>query len=280
MNKCNLNVIIKKPYKIIIVSDFHAGHRVGLTPTPWQMKYVETDVTKHNKVLKVQKSMWDFFSKEIIKIKKETKCPTLCIVNGDSVDGQNPKNSGIEEITTSILEQVAIAKNIIDFIGANTNIIVAGTDFHCSGPSGTDAEQVLADQLHAKFENHCWIDVHGVVMDFKHYIGSGSTPQSRYNPLGKESTWSKLWQEADLIPDVDYLIRSHVHYYSMIQSSSQTCLTTPSLQGLGSLFGIRKCSGMVDVGFITFDVEPSGKTTMTKHFANLQPQAVKPIMFN
>lgn len=272
-----MNIITKKDYRLVVLSDMHCGHCVGLTPPQFQGKFINEDVVKHNKYVKIQKSMWDFFSKEITTLNKEKRIDIL-VSNGDAINGQNTKNSGVEEITTDRLKQVAIAKSVIDFVDSKSNIIVSGTDFHVG--NSENFEQILAEQLDCKFENHTWLDISKQVFDIKHHCASSGVPQGRYNPIAKEAVWASLWSETNLIPNpVKFLVRSHVHYFSLIQNSRMTALTTPALQGFGSRYGATRCSGLVDIGFISFDILKNGQTIMTKHFANMLEQKTKPIIF-
>lgn len=272
------NIVTKKPFSMVVISDCHAGHVVGLTPPEWQGRYVDEDVAKHNKFIKVQKAMWDFFSDEIINLKKD-KPIDLLVSNGDIIDGTGWRSGGCELITTDRLKQVAIAKNIVDFVGAKDNCIIGGTPYHVGAEE--EFEAVLAEQLKCKYENHAFIEINKQVFDIKHHIGSSSIPQGRHSAISKEGLWSKLWQAADLIPsNVQYLIRSHVHYFSLISDSQITCLTTPALQGFGSRYGSKLCSGIPTIGFISFDIYPNGQISMQKHFANMEHQKAKSIIFN
>lgn len=272
-----MNILTRKDYRMVVLSDIHAGHVVGLTPPDWQGKFVDEDVAKHNKFIKIQKAMWDFFSSEIIKLNKEKRI-NLVISNGDAIDGNGWRSGGCELITTDRLKQVAIAKKVIDFVGAKDTLCISGTPYHTGNEE--EFEHVLATQLKCKYENHAFIDINKQVFDIKHHIGSSSVPHGRYTPISREGIWSKLWQHADLIPqNVKYLIRSHVHYFSLISDSELTCLTTPGLQGFGSRYGAKLCSGIPTIGFISFDIAANGQITMQKHFANMAQQKTKTIIF-
>ena len=272
------NIITRKDYRMVLISDLHCGHISGLTPPEFQGKFVSDDVSKHNKLVDIQKATWSFFNKEIADLHKE-KSIDICVSNGDAIDGDGWRSGGTELITTDRNKQVKMAKTIIDGIGAKTNIIVAGTGYHTGNEE--DFEQTLAQMVNGKFESHSWLEINKQVFDIKHHCGSSGVPHGRYTPIAKEAIWSKLWSEVGLIPEgVKYLIRSHVHYFSCIQDDRMTALTTPALQGFGSKFGSRRCSGIPTIGFLSFDIKANGTIIMRKHFADLTTQRAKATKFN
>jgi hypothetical protein len=112
-------------------------------------------------------------------------------------------------------------------------------------------------------------------------VGSSSVPQSRQAPIAKEMIWAKLWQEKELIPKpVSYLIRSHIHYFNLLDDGDMTAITTPALQGFGSKFGSKMCSGIPTIGFVSFDILANKTVIMRKHFLNLTTQKAKATLFN
>ncbi len=81
------------------------------------------------KYVKIQKAMWDFFQKEISTLQKE-KSIDILVCNGDAIDGDGFRSNATELITSDRLKQVSIAKQVINFIDAQKNIIVCGTAYH------------------------------------------------------------------------------------------------------------------------------------------------------
>jgi hypothetical protein len=52
----------------------------------------------------------------------------------------------------------------------------------------------------------------------------------------------------------DVFLRGHVHHFSHSEQPTFHAFTCPSLQGLGSKYGSRQCSGVVHFGFLIFDL--------------------------
>jgi hypothetical protein len=273
-----MNILKRKDYRLVVVSDMHCGHAVGLTHPDYQGKIVSDDVGKRNKLNNIQKAIWDFYATEITNLQRDKKIDIL-VSNGDAIDGDGWRSGGTELITTDRNMQVQIAKSAIKRANANTNIIVAGTPYHTGNVE--DFEEILAQQINGKFENHAWLDINGVIFDIKHNVGSSSVPQSRQAPIAKEMIWAKLWQEKELIPKpVSYLIRSHIHYFNLLDDGDMTAITTPALQGFGSKFGSKMCSGIPTIGFVSFDILANKTVIMRKHFLNLTTQKAKATLFN
>lgn len=282
MNK-DINIMKKKNFKMVVISDLHCGHFSGLTHPEFQNKFTTENIGKRNKLKTIQSEIYNFFNREITNIKRKGKIDIL-VSNGDIIDGIGAKSGGTELLTTDRLQQVKMAERIIKDIKADYNLIIAGTPYHTGDTE--DYEEILSELLiehnmNSKFGSHEWLTINGKTFDFKHFTGSSSTPHSRSTALNKEIIWTSLWEEKDLIPSpVDYIIRSHVHYYMAVDDGDCIAMSTPALQGFGSKFGSRKCSGIPRIGFLSFEIEPNGKVHIHKHFANLVTHKAKATIFN
>jgi hypothetical protein len=275
MNKPNL--LLRRSYRLIILSDEHCAHISGLTHPDFQGKFINDDVIKHNKITQIQRDLWKFFDTEITNLQREKPIDIL-LNNGDFLDGSGERSGGTELLSTDRFFQIQMCKKVVETVKAKHVTIVAGTPYHCG--QSEDWEQVLANDLKCKFESHAWLDINKVVFDCKHHCGSSSIPHGRFTAISRDAIWAKLWAEANLIPQkINYLIRSHVHYFSMIDDGAMVAMTTPSLQMFGSKYGARKCTGIPTIGFLSFDINPNGSVIFRKHLANLSSQVAKPTLF-
>lgn len=261
----------KKSKRILIISDMHCGHQTGLTCPDWQYQESKNDVAKKNKYARVQKECWIWFSKEIKNLGKID----LLIINGDAIDGNGYKSGGTEQITTDREKQCSMAIEIINFINADKIIMTSGTAYHTGEEE--DFEEFIAREVHAKFGSHEWVSVNNVVFDIKHKVGSSSIPHGRFTSIARENLWSKLWAERELIPKSQILIRSHIHYFTFQGDGSYLAMSTPALQGMGTKFGSRICSGFVDYGFIYFDINSDGHYDWHVKLADVKSHKVNPI---
>ena len=79
--------------RVLILSDLHCGHNLGLTPPSWWNHFKE-----------IQEAGWNFYTENLAEIGPVD----LCIVNGDAVDGPGRKDS-LQHCTTDTGEQIKIA---------------------------------------------------------------------------------------------------------------------------------------------------------------------------
>ncbi len=228
---------------------------MGLTPPKWQLQFIDKSTTKRNKFCQLQKEMWGKF----INILDQMPPLDFAVFNADLVDGKGKKSGGVEQITTDMHEQCDMAVAVIDEVRKRCKknhkfIGTYGTDYHVS-TEGDDWEHIIAHKAQFdKIGSHEWLDVNGLVFDIRHHLGSSSVPTGRHNASAREGLWNDLWSLANMQPRADVIIRSHVHYYQHCGTSSKLCMTLPALQGMGSKYGARRCSGTVDWGVVLFEI--------------------------
>lgn len=242
--------------RMAVLADLHCGHLVGLTPPRWQVTPTKSDGrTKRDKYAEIQKEAWAWYLKNIT-----SRGPfDVIVVNGDAIDGKGARSGGTELITSDRHEQVQMAAQAIlrapKAKGCKT-ILTYGTAYHTG--DGEDFENALADEVNAtKIGSHEWVDMGGVVFDFKHHVGGSQIPHGRSTAINREALWSAIWAETDYTPTSNVVIRSHVHYFTFAGGDIEPALriTTPALQAMGTKFGSRRCSGTVSFGFLTFTVD-------------------------
>lgn len=258
----------KTPKRVLALGDLHSGHIIGLTPPSYQ--YGTT--SRKEPFLsfgKLQKETWDLYAKTI----KEIGEVDLLIVNGDCIDGRGDISGSTELITSDRLEQVNIAYEALSIIKAKNTHISYGTAYHTG--KYEDYENLLAEKLNASISAHEWIDVNGCIFDVKHHIGSSGVPHGRHSAIAKERLWNTLWSFKDDQPNANIFIRSHVHYYNYCGGPDWVGITLPALQGLGSKYGARRCSGIVDFGMVLFEIDENGGWSWKPYITKIKSQANK-----
>jgi hypothetical protein len=172
------------------------------------------------------------------------------------------------------IERIGI-KTIYALTTTSKTYVVEGfvshnTPYH-TGDS-EDWENIIAERVDAAIGEHEWVDVEGVVFDLKHHpAGSSGIPHGRHSGVARDRLWNLIWAEKELQPKGDVFIRSHVHYHNFAGGPDWLAMTTPALQGFGSRFGARRCTGIVDFGFVTFTVN-KGTYTWQPIIAKLEEQ--------
>jgi hypothetical protein len=246
--------------KILVISDLHCGHMVGLTPPDWW----RPERTYEGKV---QRALWGAY----VDMLRDVGRVDCLVVNGDAIDGRGKKSGGTEQIEPDRLEQVAMAEQCIAVTKAPSVRLTYGTAYHVS-EDGEDIESVLAKNVGAvDIGSHTWLDAEGVVIDCRHHCGSSGIPHGRGTQPARERLWNVLWSDKGQCPRAQVIIRSHVHYHSYVGGSDWVAMTTPALQGLGSKYGARRCSGTVDFGMVLINCK-QGDFSWVAHTRNVVAQ--------
>jgi len=242
--------MVKKKFKrVVVVSDLHCGHRAGLTPPDhWQ---------KGTSYFQQQQKTWNFYTDALKELQKEHPIDYL-ICNGDAIDGKGQKSGGTELYEPDRSKQVEIAEICLREAKADKYMLVYGTAYHTG--QDEDWEKQLAWRLDAEITGHLFWECPntGITFDVKHKVGSSQVPWGRFTAINKDKIWNTIWHDKGGQPDGDIIIRSHVHYFAYSGDGSYLCVVTPALQGFGSKYGVRECVGMVNFGFIWFDIEENG----------------------
>ena len=245
--------------RVVVIADLHCGHRVGLTPPGYQegqrtLRDKHDHKTKFlNRCAASQKECWMAYK----AIMADLQPIHLLIVNGDAIDGRGEKSGGTELITGDRDEQCSMAVESIMLAKAKHIAMCYGTAYHAGQEE--DWEDQIARRVKAdKIGSHEWPSVNGLIFDVKHFVGSSSIPHGRATAVKREALWNTIWAEARKQPQARVIVRSHVHYFEFNGNVRQLCMTTPALQAMGTKFGARKCSGIVDWGVTYFDVDKDG----------------------
>jgi len=250
-----------KAKRILLMGDFHCGHGVGLTPPHWQIRTPDCDeeTTKRPKMAALQRECWQRFDAEL----RACAPYDALFFLGDAIDGKGDRWGGSEQITTDREEQSNMAVAVFDhtrlYARRGFKIVgVYGTPYHVGREE--DWENIIAQR--AGFEKigaHEWPDVNGCIFDLKHHVGSSRIPHGRHTATAADMVWNTFWAEADLQPRATIIVRAHVHYHQLVRSMGRVGMTLPALQAMGSKFGSRMCSGLVDWGFVVADIGPKGE---------------------
>ena len=249
--------------RVLVISDQHCGHDLGLTHPSDDFD----DGTTH---YLVRRTIWEWYKPLVKRLK-----PHIVIVNGDAIDGDGKKSGGTEQLTTDRIKQCKMAVKTLKVIPGKPKFFMSyGTGYHTGDDE--DFEDIIAREIEAqKIGAEDTIDVNGLLINYRHHIGRSGIPHGRHTAIAKERLWNLIWAERKEYPKADVLIRSHVHYYDFDGDFDWLGMTTPALQGYGSKYGGRKCTGTVDVGLVYFDVK--GKDDYTWKAERLKFPAAEPL---
>lgn len=274
---------MKKPIakKLVCIADMHCGHRVGLTPPNWQWNDNKEKDHIWQKFGKIQKECWNWYESQVSQIAPVD----VLVVNGDAIDGRGERSGGVELITGDRNEQIKMAVECIEVWKPKQIVVVRGTPYHTGEIESFEdtVSYLLTESGHSvKVGDHEWVSINGVVFDFKHYIGGSQIPHGRKTALMRDVLWNEIWSEADLQPKSDWIVRSHVHYceggFSYRGGRKINAVITPALQAMGTRFGARQMSGLVDFGFLNWTINEKGIVCSEERIANIQYQKAKSLI--
>lgn len=249
----------KRTFKrVVVIADLHCGHRVGLTHPDFNV--APPRGSKRWPLYVLRRRLWKFYAEAIGSLKPID----ALIVNGDAVDGKGQKSGSTELITADRDEQAEMAAAAILHAEAGLVVMSYGTPYHTG--ASEDWENAVAKEVSAaKIGGHDWLDVNGLVFDYRHYVGRSIIPHGRHTSVSRERLWNLLWAEWDEYPKAQVFLRSHVHYFNFCGGYKWLALTTPALQGPKTKFGTRQSTGTVDFGIVSFDVVDREEWTWRPH---------------
>jgi hypothetical protein len=256
---------------LIILSDFHCGHRFGLTPPGW----LPIEPAERNaEWVKANRALFSWYEAEM----KRNAPYDVIFVNGDCIEGKGSKSGGTELIASDLEEQSDMATELIRCIPKRKGCKIfmsRGTPYHVSSKDGEDWENIIAERVGAVVDEHLWVEIEGIMFDLKHHPSGGSqVPHGRHTAVAKDFLWNALWHERKMQPKSQVIIRSHQHYHIYSGGPDWLAMITPALQGAGSKFGARRCAGLVDFGFVTFNIN-KGEYSWQTHTSNIAEQKAK-----
>jgi len=246
--------------KLVVVSDLHAGCRLGLCPSGGVTLDDGGIYLPSGLQLKLW-GMWREFWEDFVPEATDGE-PWGLVVNGDAIDGVH--HGTTTQVSHNVLDQVRMAHEILEPVVARSAAYyhVRGTEAH-AGKSGHLEEQ-LAESLGAvpnrvgQYARHdLWKTLGGHLVHLAHHVGSGggSEAAAPYRELQQVFSESARWGRTP--PDV--IVRSHRHRFIVTEiptgrvvgaergrspSGTAACVVTPGWQGR-TPFSFKSSNGRV-----------------------------------
>lgn len=263
----------------MVVSDLHCGHVVGLTPPEYQFRSVSND-SRHNKFYTIQSVLWNKFQHLLQDIRKQFGLIDGVINVGDSIDGKGERSGGVEQIKLEMGTQVAMSVKCFDTIREICNpkakfFGVYGTAYHTSTSGDEWEDSVYKDAGFEKWGSHEWVDVNGCIIDVKHHIGTSVIPHGRGTAVLRDMLWNDMWSLDGSQPRANIVLRGHAHYYQAVDTDEKLGIICPALQGMGSKFGSKICSGRVSWGVIVLTITNKNEYEWHKKIVTIEEQKAK-----
>ena len=251
-----LEETVDNTFSIVVISDIHTGN-INAICTDEAAKFIrhKRKRTLHKNLMKA----WKYCASKVSKPEID-----LLVINGDAIDGDNRKDLGTEVWTTSMNEQINDTVELITSHYKFKNVIVTtGSGYHVTRGSDHVEEQLgeklaayetdgtigryLRHQILPKSKkkvdgNTRYQGVHYLFTDYKwkfkagnevisltHHISHSKVEFYRSTPLAREMVTTEL-DSGKYAPDErpTILIRSHTHYYCMLEFSTSVGIITPA----------------------------------------------------
>jgi len=260
----------KHTYKrMVVLSDLHCGHILGLTPPSWQF---QSDNIELGHIAEMQREGWNWYMNAIKRVGKNID---ILVINGDLIDGRGDKSGSTELITSDRARQISIGVECVEQWDANQVFMTRGTPYHTGNHE--QFEDLAAEKLGAYIDNSLDIKVNGKLFNFRHKVAGSTVPHGKATAVIKESFWNLVQSAYNEVPFADVVIRSHVHYMMINQDSMRYSITTPALQ-LNSRYGQQQCTGLTDFGFLVIDIYDNGHIIINPCVAKLELDVKKNVI--
>lgn len=228
--------------KIIVISDTHCGHYMGITPPEY--------MTQEEPIKTISLDLWCWFCEQL-----NPSGYDYMLHAGDIIDGAGRKDNTFL-LTTDPLKQGKIAKTVIEKIGARKHYFCYGTPYHVSGDS--DFESPVAEYFGDKISWLRKLEIEGVKFNLAHTIGKSTSPVGGDIALRKQIVWNYLLDVKESGESADVIIRGHAHEYRALLDADTTAFICPSLK-IGNAdydrYGRKMQGGHYHVGFVEIDVD-------------------------
>ena len=254
---------------IVVVGDIHAGSNAAVCVP--DMPLNGGGSFRHSAAQRALYDAWCSLAKEWGK-------PDILIVNGDAIEGQARKESGVPCWSTDLDDQIECAALLCKEFNAKTTYIIEGTGYHVDA-GGKSLEHHLGVRLNAekiglngqRAAPELFLRVGGLTFHAAHHISIG-TGWYKTTPLARELVFALL-NESDK-HRVDVLLRSHVHYYCGVEFHRQHGYTLPAWQ-LQTKYMLKKSAfGLLpSIGALRFRVRGSEMKVDKRFF---KPAEAKP----
>jgi len=239
---------------------------------------VNSELKTHYKPNTLQKELYRIWLDSIDHLHQK---PNICIVNGEPIDGGNPKQQGNQSWSTNLADQATDSIKLLKKIPSKEILFVKGSGYHVT-IQGTSIEQFIAERMNAvdysiyegmqttKADYWANVDINGKKFSFTHHTPYAKFFAYRATPLSKEMALLSLDKDRSKLK-YDVIVRSHVHYYIAISTLNTHAFTTGAWKypdahltrgGLGGIYP--------DIGGVEVIVESNGTILIIPHFSQLR----------
>ena len=156
-----------------VVSDIHDGSITAVCSDKPKISELGVDHTPN----KLQKELYRIWNEAISELQAK---PDICIVNGEPIDGANPKSQGNQSWSSNLYDQAMDSVRLLKRIKAKQYLFTRGSGYHVQ-VQGTPVEQFVAEKIGGveyssidgiKTNNWYWanVEMNGKLFSFAHHL--------------------------------------------------------------------------------------------------------------
>jgi len=205
--------------------------------------------------------------------------PKILVINGEPVDGSNPRSLGDSVWSTNYLDQMTDVEKLIKMIPHEKIYLTSGSPYHTTREA-TNFEKIFGKKIGAEsytsvIGNETMADFEATfkVFDkhihFTHHVGYSGWWMYRPTPIARELV-KMHFQHRENGFHTDLLVRSHVHYYVEVRFPNTIGLSTPAWKFPDGFLYKQGEPEMPTVGNIEVIVESNGKIIVEPHLAPIK----------
>ena len=221
----------KHPNTIGIVSDLHCGSQWGLFPPKWVPPKKNAGAPVEANV--GQKYLWEWWMwhaktwSDIVG----GEGLDLLVINGDAIEGKQPRPKSTGLITADLQWQADIAyecmKPFVDKVRPKKIIRTVGTGYHEQPDNPLPAldARLGINSVDEEFN----IKTETGILQVQHNPGSGGAIY-KGTIIDREILWSIITAALGKAPDANIIVRSHLHYHHTMMTHGKTFVLTPGWQ--------------------------------------------------
>ncbi len=211
--------------RILTFNDLHIGSCYGLLPEDFR----DSSGNIHQQNLG-QKFLWGLWKKTLNRLAPQTI--DYIVVNGDLLDGKQPKNKGIPLTLHRVEDQREAAVKVLEEV-RNTFpkakwFFIEGTPYHEVGHEVGQVAQILLGEKHTPLRT-LTARVGKATLRFHHETSFAGGP-GKAGSLERELITGWQAEAADNWPAIHCEVRAHCHYFSYVGRKDRLAIVLPGWQ--------------------------------------------------
>jgi hypothetical protein len=254
---------------LLVIGDLHVGSMYGLLPPD----FISSDGSEkpQNPAQIYLWACWQDMKRKAARFNIDS-----VVVNGDAIEGRQPKQKASELTLIAPNDQesaaVFLLRDLRNWLEKNSGrevpfYIVQGTEYH-DGRGAEELESIAARIKGASVSSnftgrHCKevldLDIDGVIVNFAHHLGGGAG-FTRSGNLDAEALWNQITASKGQSVPADLIVRSHLHYFGHVEHTNRHAILCPCWQ-IQTRYARHRSAYklMPDIGALIFHVNPQAK---------------------